>query len=567
MHPQGAARKYVYAVVTVIHESTNHYLVTTTDTAQLYEKSFKARLRCGRGKKEMAKLWKVDPRLSFSYTYGDSLEEVHDIARQQLINLNEDPLCLNRDTGYSNYACYTLTHQPTGQHYVGYGRDFTTKRRIVREILDHREFPHKAFQKLWSKDGKAAFRWHIHAGKSMKEIIAKHDELVQDKLCLNEEHVVDEISKGTFIPKYRTETIAKKMSKILQQDDQQRRIKKQFSKPVRVEGVNYPSASDAARELNIPIGTIFAYLRSKDPRWKRFYFLFDKEKIALDDGKAFDPSDYPDIYLTSKKEPVVYMLRYLPTGRVYIGETADFATRRGQHVNCLIKDKHHCPTLQAQWNLDSDVSHWQWEWIDAPSKEDAIQMEWDHIRQYRKKAFNSGGSFQTPCKSPAKLDGDVIHKRAFTVGFTDLSHSVARRKFHPDVSKHIRRPTGSRSFRSIKLDINGYRYDSIKEASQLLKMDPRIIMRRIKDDSDPQWNGWKLVDKERWNELTKSQRNGTFGKARRGGKNPAARKVSVNGKVFPTMLAASRYLGRNPRVVRKGVKESDPRWDHVKYVD
>lgn len=52
-----------------------------------------------------------------------------------------------------------------------------------------------------------------------------------------------------------------------------------------------------------------------------------------------------------KRGPGIYLIRNKWNGRVYIGQTKNFAQRWGEHLTTLDKGNHASPLLQADWNF------------------------------------------------------------------------------------------------------------------------------------------------------------------------------------------------------------------------
>lgn len=146
----------------------------------------------------------------------------------------------------------------------------------------------------------------------------------------------------------------------------------------------------------------------------------------------------------------IYAIRNNENGKVYVGETTDYARRQKTHMTLLEKGEHHSPHLQEDWDkygspafefviLESLVNTTgivtrENRWID---KLDALAPNGYnvHTRQYKRRKpgqrpnrWAARGPSETckDCKRP--LDNDEGHDTEFWGLCRDCAHKVARKR-------------------------------------------------------------------------------------------------------------------------------------------
>lgn len=356
--------------VTVVHPRTGYYVIRVTDHRDLFPYRTHQRLRLSKQSSDFHNAYREDPTLTFSFEPYGSAEEAMVAARNRLVNAANDPLCKNEDKGYSGRCAFKYIHGPDGRFYAGYATAFNIKRRVIEAALEDGDHPVRALLETWKADP-VCWHWEIlpvavdrskQEGytESYRRCISEAEAWLKDPLCLNGGSF-DGISTGTFVQKRRADarvnaTIAR-WEKATVTD--RKATATQFSKPVLIEGVLYPSASEANRQLNVSsLSAVFKHLRSKDPRWKRWYCVHDTAKRALDDGKPFCEKDYPGHYSPSKgSSRITYATTPVIVNRKRYGSLTEAAKALGLDRRTVCKRALSKDEEWSGWHLENPARH------------------------------------------------------------------------------------------------------------------------------------------------------------------------------------------------------------------
>ena len=244
---------------------------------------------------------------------------------------------------------------------------------------------------------------------------------------------------------------------------------------VSIKGVDYVSASEAARALGLAIPTLMTRVLSRSPEFTDWYFS---------DGLPTPKYKYPP-----KRLPfiwVYYFLTHVPTKLCYVGATGRYEKRKKIHLTLLADRRHHCKKLQETFNGDPDPAHWRWEAFIVGSREEAFRMEQKFIEMLHSenRLLNVSLDGRAPIRHAVK-DPEVAQRRRAGLDrwrsenkdqMSRVAVKVCERRWSKPGARD--RWTGAGNPFSKKVEIEGKVFGSVKEASRSIGVDEKTIRRR-----------------------------------------------------------------------------------------
>ena len=133
---------------------------------------------------------------------------------------------------------------------------------------------------------------------------------------------------------------------------------------VEINGVIYPSMSEASRQLGIPHPTIRQRVAKLGSNWVAWKYI---------DGL---PSNPPKSQKGRKVEPYIgaYEFKNTETGQFYAGSTRHLNMRKNAHLHLLRKNKHNNKKLQSAWNY-TNPDDWKFKFYLTNTIESAQDIE------------------------------------------------------------------------------------------------------------------------------------------------------------------------------------------------
>lgn len=202
-------------------------------------------------------------------------------------------------------------------------------------------------------------------------------------------------------------------------------------------------------------------------------------------------------YLQSQEVPkkkqqvlcVCYRLTHLPSQKFYIGSTRHYPTRKASHLWMLRNNRHTCKKLQELWNQDNAETNWQWLAIIYNTREEAYAEEQKNLDEF--------------------------------TGSQSLLNSVIDAK--SPIVEVMQRP--------------GYKDGRARKIAEAYSLKPEDWKKDFVENMSRRANKrWSVPGaKEKW----------------KGGSNPFAKKVSVDGIIYGSVKEAQAILGINEKTIRK----------------
>ena len=471
------------AIYIVTNPINQRYYVGVTQNADSVIGQETARLRYPPVRGYQGRLGPYDwNSIQFTVEPFGSLEQARLEARQRLINLHDDPLCVNTDTGYAGICVLKYLHVESGQHYLGAAANFTIKRERHLEELQEGTHPCQSLQKLFDQDGKDSFVWQIHPYESWKDALKvlrrSLRKLRGNPLVLNDSDEPDTLSTGEHVSKAgRRRAGASIKERWADPAYKEKRLADGHgnARPVSIEGVEYPSASVAARALDVNVKTMFVRLISTTDRWKDWFYT---------DGKPIPVRK--KLARVKRYLWQVYTITHIPTGKLYVGHTSQYTARQAQHRSALSRQCHPSPLFQAAWDLDPDWGHWKWEVVTVASKQQAHELEQSLIDQHlpngqllnRSKDAQAAIRFHMldPQTKQRQLDGT---RRYLETNKLDVTRRVSRQMKDrwSEEGARDRWKGGGNPF-ARKVEVNGVVYSSVKDAVKATGVSEKTIRKR-----------------------------------------------------------------------------------------
>lgn len=244
---------------------------------------------------------------------------------------------------------------------------------------------------------------------------------------------------------------------------------------VTINGIQYSSASDAARALGLPVSTVIARITRQSPVFSEWCYS---------DGNPTPVYKYP--YKRPNPVWVYYFLTHEPSKRCYVGASGVFSHRKSSHLKMLRSGTHHCHPLQELFDSDPDEAHWRWEAFMVESRESALKMEQKFIEMLHSenRLLNVSLDGRAPIRHAVK-DPEVAQRRRAGLDrwrsenrdqMSRVAVKVCERRWSKPGARD--RWTGAGNPFSKKVEIEGKVFGSVKEASRSIGVDEKTIRRR-----------------------------------------------------------------------------------------
>lgn len=386
----------------LVHTATGMYYIGAVICLGNIEPFFAREARYGRiGNLPFRELLAQDPRYTLEDIQGGwpDILAAKDHARQLLMNLDEDPLCTNLNTGFPYAGWYTLACKTSGRIYVGAGSMFTFKRDLIRGFLRRHEFPHASLQADWDASDGKDFEWHLYVTGTTQEAMAGASAYLADERIKGNPHVVnpdyklDDISHGRFLsPTQRAARAKGSLNHVVPRGGDN-----PVSRRIAINEKEFGTVREASESLGIPAATIYARVLSNSPKFRRWRYI---------DGKGRPPHAFRDYY---HKPPVayrVYRIIHLPTGKAYVGASSHLNSRHSNHFSMLRAGKHHSPAFQALWNSDPVPEHWKLEATPVETRDEMYRQEQAIADQYFQRSLLLNRSPVTRAPPPYMVRAD-----------------------------------------------------------------------------------------------------------------------------------------------------------------
>lgn len=247
---------------------------------------------------------------------------------------------------------------------------------------------------------------------------------------------------------------------------------------VSIKGVDYVSASEAARALGLAIPTLMTRVLSRSPEFTDWYFS---------DGLPTPKYKYPP-----KRLPfiwVYYFLTHVPTKLCYVGATGRYEKRKKIHLTLLADRRHHCKKLQETFNGDPDPAHWRWEAFIVGSREEAFRMEQKFIEMLHSENRLLNTSLDGRAPVTINNSDPLLQARrkealdkwrsANRAQMSAVASAVCEKRWSDPTAKE--RWMGSGNPFAKKVKINGHVFGSVNEASRELGIPVKRIRRLARD--------------------------------------------------------------------------------------
>ena len=253
---------------------------------------------------------------------------------------------------------------------------------------------------------------------------------------------------------------------------------------VRIGGVEYTSASEASRQLDLKLPTVYTRLMSQTAQWKDWYYSDGLPTPVVKRGKVKH-----HLYCC-------YLFEHLPTGKTYVGSTVDFSSRKACHLHDLRKGRHSCSKLQSLYDQDSNLDNWKWILVVCNGRLHMFEVEQQLIdnRKDTGLLLNTSLEAMSPIvhnlkdplvaakrlealKSSFRTNRPVIAKR--------ISEGMKSRWELPGAKESIR--GGGNPFAK-KVKVDGVVYGSVKDAQAALGINEKTIRKRANSPEYPNYS-------------------------------------------------------------------------------
>lgn len=198
----------------------------------------------------------------------------------------------------------------------------------------------------------------------------------------------------------------------------------------------------------------------------------------------------------------IYRIVCSATGRVYVGQTVHFVTRRRAHINALKSNRHSSKKLQRAFDKYGLVAFY-FEVIEVElSFNEANEREifWIQYYEAHTKGFNStsGGRFTNTRGKPVEWNGVKYASCVEAARCNGVTFATMRSR----LSKGLTCDAEANPLRR-KCRWNGVEYTSLKEAADALGIKPGTLLARLKSgansDKDLVGGGTKQRKSCTWN--------------------------------------------------------------------
>lgn len=182
---------------------------------------------------------------------------------------------------------------------------------------------------------------------------------------------------------------------------------------------------------------------------------------------------------------VVYSLTNTINGKKYFGVSQEYEKRKRSHLNQLRKNNHNNLNLQEDWNNFPEES-FEWEVVQRfKDRKDAETFEMEQVNK-TKEVYNVvrdtsiGGDYFT--HNPRKEEIREIRREQMS---GQSNHQYGK----PKSSKMLK---AVKIANSKKIEVEGVKYNSIREASEDLGLNQTTICYRLKSKSE-KFKKWKYI--------------------------------------------------------------------------
>lgn len=230
----------------------------------------------------------------------------------------------------------------------------------------------------------------------------------------------------------------------------------------------------------------------------------------------------------------VYKLTHVPTGYFYVGSSGDVRNRVTAHLSHLKLNRSTCSKLQAHWNTHPTLAEWKLTYEEVGTRKEALTLEqtlldthWDtgKLLNSSRLAIPVITNHLTPEAIArrneslrATVSTDEFRAKRSAVSKRTLSDPTVLAKLSGDNCKTAR-----------AVFVDDVRYCTVREAVKQTGLSNKVIRRKANDSTclNVRWESEtlrvKAVD-------------------RTGSKNPLAKRVSVNGIEYGSLVEAARGL-------------------------
>ena len=244
-------------------------------------------------------------------------------------------------------------------------------------------------------------------------------------------------------------------------------------RPISIMGQIYSSVKEAARDLNADPRSLQVRLNSTAPEWEEWRYLHKSQE------------DFPKNY----EIPCSYLITHLPSGSFYVGSSKDGFQRRNHHIWRLKNNINVCKKLQDLWNSDSEETNWQWTFVLHRSIELATDTEQDILTKNRGNPLllNSVHDARSAISEVMQRDGfrEMVRNKLKNLtpeqrkAWGERSRlSALKRWSDPDKRTAF---LGGNNPTAKRVRIDGVVYESLKDASLALNVNPKTVWNRLKN--------------------------------------------------------------------------------------
>lgn len=179
----------------------------------------------------------------------------------------------------------------------------------------------------------------------------------------------------------------------------------------------------------------------------------------------------------------VYILHHLPSGKLYVGSTADLYGRHNDHLGNLRLGVHPVKELQHLYResggLDSVL---QFESIITEDRDEAYACEQRILDDLKDSGLLLNKAIDA--KSPNKgRQHSNSHKQA-------IAESLRGREHSPERKEKIARINAARGRR---VSVDGVIYATLSTAARVLGMDKGVVHKRV-NNQNPAYASWAYVE-------------------------------------------------------------------------
>ena len=201
---------------------------------------------------------------------------------------------------------------------------------------------------------------------------------------------------------------------------------------------------------------------------------------------------------------VVYTITHPYTGVFYIGYTHDLVMRKASHVHKLRNNIHPSELLQAAWNIEPRLT---WSFVECDDRDHAVKLEKETIVSFKGNDLLANYRFVKGFEQWQK-ESVSRHMKAY---WTDerkkirgeerkgRKHTEATltkmKKVHANNKLPAEANVLAAEKRRIQISIDGVVYRTAKIAAAETGWNINTVLKRARS-TDPQWESWKIVDKE-----------------------------------------------------------------------